>query len=215
MIDLHTHSLFSDGELLVSELVARAYDKGYRALALTDHMDASNIDFVIPRIAGTLNELSRHYPSMKLIPGAEITHVPPEMISSLVMKARELGAQIVIVHGETPVEPVKPGTNSAAIEAGVDILAHPGLISEQEAHRAKEKGVALEITYRKGHCLSNGHVAQLAIACGAQIVVNTDAHGPGDLITEEMAYKVLCGAGIHHHMATDIIKKTEILLQKF
>ncbi|HYR01962.1 MAG TPA: PHP domain-containing protein, partial [Syntrophobacteria bacterium] len=30
MIDLHTHSLFSDGELVVSELVRRAEAAGYR-----------------------------------------------------------------------------------------------------------------------------------------------------------------------------------------
>ena len=215
MIDLHTHSLFSDGVLLVSELVARAHSKGYRAIALTDHIDSSNIDFVIPRVVQTLKELSRYYPSMKLIAGAEITHVPPEMICSLVVRARKPGAQIVVVHGETPVEPVKAGTNRAAIEAGVDVLAHPGLLDENDAHRAAEKGVALEITYRKGHCLTNGHVAQKALACGADIVVNTDAHAPEDLITREMACKVLCGAGIAEHIITDVMKKTEKLLEKF
>jgi len=37
MIDLHTHSLFSDGELIPSELVSRAAAAGYRAIAITDH----------------------------------------------------------------------------------------------------------------------------------------------------------------------------------
>lgn len=215
MIDLHSHSLFSDGQLLVSELAARAYSKGYRAIALTDHIDSSNIDFVIPRVVQTLRELSRHYPSMKLIAGAEITHVPPEMISFLVKRARKLGAQIVLVHGETPVEPVMAGTNRAAIEAGVDVLAHPGLINDFDVEQAAEKGIALEITYRKGHCLTNGHVAQKALAYGAEIVVNTDAHSPGDLITREMACNVLCGAGVPETMITDVMKKTEKLLGKF
>ena len=214
MIDLHTHSLFSDGELLVSELVARAYNKGYRALALTDHMDASNIDFVIPRVVETLKDLSQHYPSMKLIAGAEITHVPPKMIDPLVKQARNIGAQIVVVHGETPVEPVLPGTNRAAIEAGVDVLAHPGFITEEETQAAVQKGVVLEITYRKGHSLTNGHVAHMALAHGAEIVVNTDAHSPGDLITQEMAQKVLQGAGIPDTTVLDIMKKTKKLLDK-
>ena len=51
------------------------------------------------------------------------------LIAPLSCRARALGAQIVLVHGETIVEPVPPGTNHQAIEAGVDILAHPGLIS--------------------------------------------------------------------------------------
>ena len=150
MIDLHTHSLFSDGVLLPSELVRRAYDKGYKALAITDHVDSSNFDFVIPRVAAAINDISK-YADMVLIPGAEITHVPPELIAGLVAKARELGAKIVVVHGETVVEPVIRGTNRAAIEAGADILAHPGLISKEDAEAAKQKGVVLELTARKGH----------------------------------------------------------------
>ena len=50
MIDLHTHTLFSDGVLLPSELVYRAKFKGYKAIALTDHVDYSTYDYVIPRI---------------------------------------------------------------------------------------------------------------------------------------------------------------------
>ena len=43
MIDLHTHTFFSDGGLLPSELARRARIAGYQALAFTDHADVSNI----------------------------------------------------------------------------------------------------------------------------------------------------------------------------
>ena len=66
----------------------------------------------------------------------------------------------MVVHGETLVEPVEEGTNHEAIMAGVDILAHPGLISEEDVRLAKERKVLLEISARKGHSLSNGHVAR-------------------------------------------------------
>ena len=42
-IDLHMHSLFSDGELLPSEIARRAYVLGHEAIAITDHVDYSNI----------------------------------------------------------------------------------------------------------------------------------------------------------------------------
>ncbi len=42
MIDLHTHSFFSDGELIPSELIRRAEAIGYKAIAITDHVDSSN-----------------------------------------------------------------------------------------------------------------------------------------------------------------------------
>ncbi|HEY3347739.1 MAG TPA: PHP domain-containing protein, partial [Nitrospirota bacterium] len=47
MIDLHTHTLFSDGVLIPAELVRRAEVKGYEAIGLTDHADSSNIDFIV------------------------------------------------------------------------------------------------------------------------------------------------------------------------
>ncbi len=47
MIDLHTHSFLSDGELLPSELVRRAKVKGYRIIGISDHVDITNIEYVI------------------------------------------------------------------------------------------------------------------------------------------------------------------------
>ena len=195
MIDLHTHTIFSDGELIPSELVRRAQVLGLSAVALTDHADMSNLDFIIPRVRAAAEELSRLGP-VKVLAGVEITHVPPPAIAPLVAEARELGAQIVVVHGETLVEPVAPGTNRAAIEAGADILAHPGLISPEEVELAARRGVALEISTRRGHCLGNGRVAALAREAGARLVVCTDAHSPSDLVDEAFARKVLLAAGL-------------------
>ncbi len=213
MIDLHTHTIFSDGELLPFELVKRAEAAGYRAIAITDHVDTSNIDFAVPRILKAVKEVAG-YTKVKVIAGAEITHVPPPLIKKLVAEARRLGAQIVVVHGETLVEPVEPGTNRAAIEAGADILAHPGLISPEDASLAREKGVALEITARKGHCLSNGHVLKTAIAAGARFTLNTDTHSPGDLISAEMARKILRGAGLEAEMIDGAFKTAEAIVER-
>ena len=141
MIDLHSHTFFSDGMLVASELARRAEAKGLTALGMTDHGDLSNIDFIVPRlveVARRLNDVMK----LHLIPGIELTHVHPAHISEAAEMARSLGARIVIVHGETVVEPVASGTNRAAIEAGVDVLAHPGCITLEEAKLAAEKGVS-------------------------------------------------------------------------
>ena len=61
---------------------------------------------------------------------------------------------------------------------------------------AAERGVFLEISARKGHSLSNGHVAALAKRHGAKLLLNTDAHAPSDLITAELARKVALGCGL-------------------
>jgi putative hydrolase len=195
MIDLHMHTILSDGVLLPFEQVRRCMHAGYEAMAITDHVDASNIDVAVPRLVAAIEALSSHVP-IEVIPGAEVTHAPPELVAGLVQRARELGAKLVVVHGETIVEPVAPGTNRAGIEAGADILSHPGLISADDVELARERDVALEITARKGHSLGNGRVAALAIQFGASLVINTDAHGPSDLISKEMAEKILQGAGL-------------------
>jgi putative hydrolase len=195
MIDLHTHTFFSDGALVPAEHLRRVEVLGYTAVAITDHADSSNMDFIIPRMiqaARDLNPFSR----TRLLPGIELTHVPPALIGPLTRKARELGAQVVVVHGETIVEPVAPGTNLAAIEAGADVLSHPGFLSETEALLAAQKGVFIEISGRKGHCLTNGHVARMALKNGARLVVNADAHAPGDFLTADMARMVALGAGL-------------------
>ncbi|NOQ45521.1 MAG: histidinol phosphate phosphatase domain-containing protein [Desulfobulbaceae bacterium] len=195
MIDLHSHTFFSDGALVPAEHLRRVEVLGYTAIAITDHVDSSNLDFIIPRIAQAAKDLNPISPT-RLIVGIELTHVPPALIGSLTEKSRTLGAELVVVHGETPVEPVIPGTNRAAIEAGVDLLAHPGFITREEAQLAADKGVFLELSGRKGHCLTNGHVARMAKKTGALLAINADAHTPSDFLTAEMAEKVGLGAGL-------------------
>jgi putative hydrolase len=213
LIDLHTHTLFSDGELLPAELIQRADSMGHRGIALTDHVDSSNLDFVLPRVQAVVKELNRHH-KVKALAGVELTHVPPELIGALAQQARDLGADIVVVHGETIVEPVLPGTNRAAIEAGVDLLAHPGLITADEVALAAQKGVLLEITSRKGHCLGNGHVVSLALAAGALLTVNTDTHAPSDLIDRAMAEEVALGAGVPQEKLAEVFANSERLLAR-
>jgi len=195
MIDLHTHTTFSDGCLIPAELARRAAKAGYRAVAVTDHADHSNIRLILDNLLRFVREAGP-YLGIDVLAGVEITHVPPPLIPGLIATARELGAQLVVVHGETIVEPVLVGTNLAAIEGRADILAHPGLLTPQEAALAAEKNVALEITTRKGHSLTNGLVAALAKAHNAKLVINNDAHEPGDFVSLELRKKIAMGAGL-------------------
>ncbi|OGL39101.1 MAG: PHP domain-containing protein [Candidatus Schekmanbacteria bacterium GWA2_38_9] len=213
MIDLHTHSLFSDGELIPSELARRAMVMGYEAIAITDHGDFSNIEFIIPRIVDVSKELARFW-KIKIIPGIELTHIPPESVKDLARKSRKLGAKIVVVHGETLVEPVQEGTNLAAINSDIDILAHPGLITEEEVLLAKERGIFLEITTRRGHSLGNGNVAKLATKTGAPVVLNTDSHSPSDLIKKDFAGRVLLASGVPENQIEKVFENSRKLIKK-
>ena len=209
MIDLHTHTTFSDGELIPSELVRRAEVLGYRAIGITDHADYTNIEHILSCVSKA--KYMEEVLDIRILVGAELTHVPPPKIGPLASLARRLGAEIVVVHGETPVEPVRPGTNRAALDAHVDILAHPGFITLEEAELARENNVCLEITSRRGHNITNGHVVRLAKMAGAKMIVNTDSHAPGDLISSKRAVEIAMGAGLTHEEAVDIVEKHAII----
>lgn len=213
MIDLHTHSIFSDGELIPSELARRAASRGYRAIAVTDHGDHSNVDFIVPRIVKVCRKLSDAY-EIHVIPGIELTHVPPKYISELAKDCRKLGARIIIVHGETIVEPVMEGTNAAALQSPIDILAHPGFITEEDAMLAAKKAICLEISARRGHSFTNGHVAGMARQTGAGLVLNTDGHSPNDLISRDFAHKIAAGAGMADQEIQNMFKNSERLVEK-
>jgi histidinol phosphatase-like PHP family hydrolase len=212
MIDLHTHSIFSDGELIPSELIRRAKVMGYRAIAITDHGDHSNIDFIIPRIVKVCRKMAA-VSDMMVIPGIELTHVPPAFISELAGEVRLMGAEIVVVHGETIAEPVIPGTNLAALQSSVDILAHPGLITEEEASIASRKAIFFEISTRRGHSLTNGHVLKMARQFNVPLVLNTDSHAPQDLVPLEMARKIALGAGMTKVEVEAMFKNSENLVK--
>lgn len=214
-IDLHMHSLFSDGELLPSELARRAVNLNHEVIAITDHVDYSNVE-QIPQIQKAIDDINANW-NIKVVLGAEVTHVPTESIDGVAKKAKDLGAQIVVVHGETLNEPVIEGTNYAAVNSEyVDILGHPGLITYEEAQIAKENGIYLEISARSGHCLGNGHVANIASEVGNKLLVNTDTHSPDNLITFEKSYEIALGAGLSKKeaMAAIVDNPRELLKSK-
>jgi putative hydrolase len=213
VIDLHTHSIFSDGELIPSELVQRAKVAGYRKIAITDHGDHSNADFIISRMVKVCMKLSETC-AIQVIPGIELTHVRPEHIFELTEECRRMGAVIVVVHGETIVEPVMAGTNMAALQSRIDILAHPGLITEEEAQLAAANSVFLEISTRRGHSLTNGHVVKMARETRASLVLNTDSHAPKDLVGKEMSLKIAAGAGMTEQEIETMFQNSESLLER-
>lgn len=213
MIDLHTHTLFSDGELIPAELTRRAAVAGYRAIALTDHGDLSNIELIVPRLVAVSADLGRAW-GLTVLPGIELTHLPLGQIAPAAKLARSLGARIVVCHGETIAEPVAEGTNRAALQADIDILSHPGLISDEDVQLAVNRGICLEITTRKSHALTNGHVAKLAVAYGAKLVVNSDSHSPGDLSSLAHARRVALGAGLNEEQFELCRRNSEALVAK-
>lgn len=195
MYDLHTHTLRSDGELLPLELLRRMAVLGYDEVAIADHADTSTRPLVLETADAVTVSAARY--GIAFYPAVELTHVPPDEIDGLARQAKADGAALVVVHGETSVEPVAQGTNHAACtSAHVDVLAHPGMIAMDDARAAADRGIALELTVRGGHNRTNGHVARTGLAAGCRLVISSDAHAPGDLMTAADRETVARGAGL-------------------
>ncbi|SAI87578.1 hypothetical protein MBBA_0701 [Methanoculleus bourgensis] len=206
MYDLHTHTILSDGELLPTELVRRAAVLGYDTIAVTDHADASNLAHLVEAV-GEVRDSAQCY-DVDLLVGVELTHVPPSLIPGLARDAKRRGADIVVVHGETVMEPVAPGTNRAACTCDyVDVLGHPGLLSIEDALEAAKRGIALEITSRAGHNRTNGHVVRVAREAGCRLVVDSDTHAPSDLMSKEARWAVALGAGLTEAESREVLSQ--------
>jgi len=194
MYNLHTHTLLSDGGLLPSEVAVRYMAAGYKVIAITDHADYCNIKSVVSAIT----DFCKHWPKgsiIKVLPGIELTHLPPEQFRPLAKYARAHGIKVIVAHGETPVEPVIQGTNRAALLSDIDILAHPGKISDEDAQLAAKRGIFLELTSRSGHSETNAFVVSQAKKFKAKLILNHDSHEPEDIISPRELEKtgLTCG----------------------
>ena len=216
LYDFHTHTSLSDGTLSPIELIRRAIVNNYNTIALTDHAATGLLKRIIEDTAEVC-ALARSHWNILAIPGIELTHVPVQAIAETAKRAKESGAWIVVVHGETLIEPVEKGTNLAALHSPhVDILAHPGLLSLEEAQLAATNGVFLEISARKGHCLTNGHIASLAQQVGAKLLLNSDTHNEQDLLTTSLANAIIHGAGLDGDACHQVLNiNPQALIEKF
>lgn len=211
--DFHTHTFLSDGELSPVELMRRAYVAGYRTLGITDHAGMGDIQRIVETLRADRDAVQSAWPELAIFIGVELTHLPPQFIPRGAYRAREAGAELVMVHGETPVEPTAVGTNAAAVACSlVDVLVHPGLLTAEEAQQARENNIFLELTFGRGHSLTNGHVAAMAEVAGASLLVNSDAHVPPGLLTRDMAHKIARGAGLGEEAAARVLDGNPLAL---
>ena len=210
--DFHTHTCISDGALSPLELVRRALINDYHAIAVTDHVGVGYLERLITEITADCH-LAQRYWDINAIPGVELTHLPAAAIPNTAKIAKEIGAQLVVVHGETISEPVEQGTNLAAVSSPhVDILAHPGLITLEEAKLAADNDVYLEITARKAHASVNRHVVETARQAGAKLLINSDAHDEYDLLTSEIALSIAQDANLIDKEISVVLRSNPVTL---
>ena len=165
---------------------------GIRFAGLILPSDGTNFS-LLAAMAAQVRRLSL-YANVEAWAGVELRHMPPALLPDAVREAREAGASLVLVHGESITDQVEQGTNFAAIEAGADIVAHPGLIDAEASAFAAEKGVALEFTSCPRHALANAHTAGMALCHGAMLVRGSGASRAEELTTRAFWPMIVKGA---------------------
>ncbi len=194
-IDFQNHSTLSDGVLEPLALLQRAVQLNFHAIALTEHVDAHNVERMVERLS-QVQVRARSLPLI-FIPGVEITGVPPDEIAAVARIAKLAGARLVLVHGETLMGGALPGTNLAAAQCpDLDLIGHPGFLTEEAARAARENKIFIELSGREIHSLTNGYLARLAARTGIRLVVDSDAHRPEQMLSMDRAELVARGAGL-------------------
>ena len=183
-IILHDGSSLREQGFSCSSALRYASLAGLRFAGLVLPSDGSNFS----RLAELSKQVRRLslYANVEAWAGVELSHIPPALLPDAVMEAREAGAALVLVHGESIMDQVEEGTNFAAISAGADIVTHPGLIDAEAAVFAAEKGVALEFTSCPRHAFANAHTAAMALRHGAPLVRGSAARCAEELTTRAL-----------------------------
>lgn len=213
--DFHAHTVLSDGILSPIELIRYAVVNAHAAIGVTDHAGPGSMGRIIAEVSRDCELANRHW-NIRAIPGIELTHLPAASIDGVAREAKRLGALIVVAHGETVTEPVEKGTNLAALGSKyVDILAHPGRLTAEEAALAAKNGVFIELSGRRGHNVTNADVAATALKAGARLLVNSDAHSDEDLLTPDLLKKIAGDAGLTEAQAEQVlVENPRALLKK-
>ncbi|MCX8183151.1 MAG: PHP domain-containing protein [Crenarchaeota archaeon] len=160
-IDLHVHTVHSDGSGTVREVIETARAKGLDGLAITDHATLKGYF-----------EAKQYFWKMLVLPGFELSTDAGHV---LVIGLEHLPPRNNLVNYEWLVE-------WARGEGGLTILAHPGLNTGKLGRWTNCKTDAVEVlnaSYPLTFFVNRG--VKIARQLGAPTVGGSDAHFPGSV----------------------------------
>ncbi|WP_324758620.1 DNA polymerase/3'-5' exonuclease PolX [Haloarcula montana] len=202
--DLHTHSDWSDGGYSIAEMVDGAAEFGHDYIAISDHATGpgmvGGVGVPDEDLWNELDEIEAVAADAEIdvFAGVEANIAPDGSISV----DDDLLAALDIVVASPHAALDGEGTDrlvTAAKHPEVDVIGHPtgrflnrrpGLDIDVErlATVAADHGTALEINASPARLDLTGSAVKQATEAGATVVINTDAHGPGEF--EQIRYGV-------------------------
>ncbi|SEH38932.1 DNA polymerase (family 10) [Halopenitus malekzadehii] len=196
--DLHTHTDWSDGDASIEGMVAAAADRGYDYHAITDHatgpgvfgntgLDPANLADQAAAVDAVRKEAS-----IPVFHGVEANITADGELATDDDTLADLDIVVASPHAALGTSDDATDRLVRAIEhPAVDVLGHPtgrminsreGLTVDFErlATVAAREDVAIEVNANPARLDANGEAVHAAIDAGATIVINTDAHTPGE-----------------------------------
>lgn len=197
--ELHTHSTWSDGAATMEEMIAAAYQRGLRVIAITDHSAGLGIanGLTPERLRQQRAEIEtlrqRWGDKIVILQGAEVEiradgHLdyPDEVLAELDIVIASLHVSL-----RQPRAEVTQRLLNAIRNPHVDIIGHPSgrllpnrdgadLDWEAVLVTAQQHGVALEINANPARLDLDDVYARRAAELGIPLALNTDAHTPTD-----------------------------------
>jgi DNA polymerase (family 10) len=198
--DLHTHTDWSDGGYAIREMVEAAAARGYEYYCVTDHATGPGM---VGGVGLTDEEIEDQMAAVREVGDdaeIEVLHGVEANIDAEgeISVSDDVLADLDLVVA-SPHSALSQGREEAterivrAIEhPSVDIIGHPtgrmigsrpgiDLDLERVAEAAAERGTALEVNSSPSRLDLNGEAVRIAVAAGATIAIDTDAHAPGQL----------------------------------
>jgi len=205
--ELHCHTVASDGSMSIDEIVARARDRGFHTIAITDHsksqFQANGLDEARLRAhIEAIHAARARFPGMQIWAGSEVDILSDGTLDYADDLLAELDWVVASPHAALKQEP-KVATErllKAIAHPLVHVIGHPtgrivngrpGLepAMDELYAAAKEHGTALEInSHHMRLDLRDTHIRAAAEA-GCLLAIDCDVHGPEDF--DEIRFGIL------------------------
>ncbi len=190
--DLHSHTIFSDGEHTIKEMALAAKKYGLKYLAITDHggdMHEHVANKDIEKYLKEIEKVNKNIEGIELLKGVEADIGPDGKLSVKDDLLKEMDVVIAAVHSEYHFDEKKQTARilKALNNNYVNILGHPTsrLLQERAPMRlnlekvfeaAKERNIALEINSAVHKLDLDSANIRKAVKNGCKMVISTDAH---------------------------------------
>ena len=212
--DLHSHTEWSDGRATMLEMARGAQARGYKYLGVTDHsprikvvngLDAARL------LAQSLEmaEVQKQVDGMVLLQGIEVDILEDGALDLPDEVLEILDVVIASPHVKLRQEPeaMTQRMLRAVSHPHVDLIGHPtgrrpgsreGASYDFEAvfKEAAKHGVAVEIDCDPARMDLSPEMARLALECGCNFALSSDAHAPNEFAYVPMGAWMARRAGI-------------------